>query len=188
MSRLVHCLEVDLFFFLVEANASKQTAGKVALAFQSTSQSPLNTWRVSVKHAFTQLQPPFKRVALQSNFYLQLQSEAKSHRSGFVLERRVRYIYRFHHWQTMRALERTAWASWLKAGRTPGHYRPYFFFFLDNFHRISLYFRLLLPFRKRFLLVPPPLGGTVGEKRTAAFNSSVSTSLSLQIRVPRLLP
>ncbi len=38
----------------------------------------------------------------------------------------MQYIYHFHHWQTPREPERTAWASLLKAGRTPGHYRPYF--------------------------------------------------------------
>lgn len=34
--------------------------------------------------------------------------------------------YRFRHWQTPRGQGRTAWASWLKAHRSPGHYRPYF--------------------------------------------------------------
>lgn len=51
--------------------------------------------------------------------------KAKTFAPDRINERKC--IYRFHHLQTRREQGRTVWASWLKAGRTPRHYRPYFF-------------------------------------------------------------
>lgn len=91
----------------------------------------------------------------------------------------MQLIYRFHHWQ--KELERTAWASWLKAGRTPGHYRPYFW-------RIKKSSRSTEGNVFPLFASPYPLGnasdrsptarGTVGEK-TAMLNRFPLTVLPL---------
>lgn len=83
----------------------------------------------------------------------------------------MRYIYHFH--QTPRELERTAWASWLKAGRTPGHYRPYFWRIKKNAvdpRRAGVFPLFVSPYPFNICFDRSPTAwGTVGE-RTAMLN------------------
>lgn len=89
-------------------------------------------------------------------------------------------IYHFHHWQTQREQERTAWASWLKAGRTPRHYRPYFWRIKKKSvnPQWSNVFPLLRPLVRcgESTDGPPTARGTVGDK-TAMLNSPSDISL-----------
>lgn len=89
-------------------------------------------------------------------------------------------IYHFHHWQTPKELEKTAWASWLKAGRSPGHYRPYFLKNKKNVvnprgSNVFPFLCLLFSLRK-ISHRPPTAWGTVGDK-TAMLNSHSQISL-----------